>query len=175
MNSGTLVGSLIFAAILMVLITVVIALMLRGWRNRAQRQAELLGDLPDVPERVGAATLSTRGMYVGCMLSPAWNELVMAGDLGYRSKSVLSRHPEGIMIQRNRAQPIWIPRESVTTIRTERDLLSSGAGRIVDPNPILTIRWRLSSGAEMDTGFWASNCSEYSCWLDGQQEQEDVA
>ena len=53
MNSGTLVGSLIFAAVLVVVITIVIQLMMRGWRRRAQRQQELIGLLPEVPDRGG--------------------------------------------------------------------------------------------------------------------------
>ena len=38
MNSGTLVGSLIFAAVLVVVIAIVIQVMMLGWRRRAQRQ-----------------------------------------------------------------------------------------------------------------------------------------
>lgn len=120
MNSGTLAGSLIFAAVLVMLIAVLARLMMRGWRRRSERQAELLGDLPDVPEHVSSATVTTRGLYVGATLSPAWNERVTVGDLGYRSKAVLTRYPSGIMVERARAQPIWIPTESIAAIRMER-------------------------------------------------------
>jgi hypothetical protein len=167
MNSGTLVGSLIFAAVLVVVIAVVIQLMMRGWRRRAEQQAELLGDLPDVPDTVGSAMLSTRGLYCGCTLSPNWNERVTAGDLGYRSKAVLTRYPEGIMLQRIRANPIWIPEESITAIRTERGI----AGKVVARNGILAIRWKLPSGVEIDTGFRANNRTEYESWLDGGEEE----
>lgn len=102
MNSGTLAGSLIFAAVLVMLIAVLARLMMRGWRRRSERQAELLGDLPDVPEHVSSATVTTRGLYVGATLSPAWNERVTVGDLGYRSKAVLTRYPSGIMVERAR-------------------------------------------------------------------------
>jgi len=161
MNSGTLVGSLIFAAVLVVSIAVVIQLMMRGWRRRAQRQAELIGTLPDIPDEVGAASTTTRGIYVGCTLSPAWNERITAGDLGYRSKAVLTRYPEGVLLQRIRANPIWIPQESITAIRTERGM----AGKVAARNGILAIRWRLPSGVEIDTGFRANNREEYAGWL----------
>jgi hypothetical protein len=161
MNSGTLVGSLIFAAVLVVLIAVVIQLMVHGWRRRAQRRAELIGSLPDMPDEVGSATLTTCGSYVGCTLSPAWNDRVAVGDLGYRSKAVLTRYPEGILLQRIRANPIWIPQESITAIRTERGI----AGKVVARNGILAIRWRLPSGVEIDTGFRANNRDEYDGWL----------
>jgi hypothetical protein len=166
MNSGTLLGSLIFAAALVVVIAVAIQLMMRGWRRRAVRQEELIGSLPDVPDTVGSAMISTRGLYCGCTLSPAWNERVTAGDLGYRSKAVLTRYPEGIMMERIRAQPIWIPQESITALRTERGI----AGKVTVRNGILAIRWRLPSGVEIDTGFRANNRSEYAAWLEPRTE-----
>jgi hypothetical protein len=161
MNAGTLVGSLIFAAVLVVLIAVIIQLMMRGWRRRGEDQAELIGSLPDVPETVGEAMVTTRGLYVGSTLAPAWNERITAGDLGYRSKAVLTRYPEGIMLERIRAKPIWIPQESITAIRTERGI----AGKVAARNGILAIRWRLPLGVEIDTGFRANNRDEYSDWL----------
>ena len=170
MNSGTLVGSLIFAAVLVVVIAVLIQLMMRGWRRRAQRQTELIGDLPDVPDEVGTATITTRGLYCGCTMAPVWNERITAGDLGYRSKAVLTRYPEGILLERIRALPIWIPRESITAIRMERGI----AGKVVARIGILAIRWRLPSGVEIDTGFRANNRREYDAWLEsrpgGRQE-----
>lgn len=162
MNSGTLVGSLIFAAVLVVVITIVIQLMMRGWRRRARRQTELIGDLPDVPDKVGTALLSTRGHYCGCTVSPAWNERITAGDLGYRSKAVLTRYPEGMLLERIGAKPIWIPRESVVAVRMERGI----AGKVVARIGIMAIRWRLPSGVEIDTGFRANSRSDYDDWIE---------
>ncbi len=164
MNSGTLVGSLIFAAVLVIVIAVLIQLMMRGWRRRSQRQTELIGDLPDVPVDVGTATITTRGLYCGCTMAPVWDERITAGDLGYRSKAVLTRYAGGILLERIRALPIWIPRESITAIRMERGI----AGKVVARIGILAIRWRLPSGAEIDTGFRANNRREYDAWLEGR-------
>ena len=169
MNSGTLVGSLIFAAVLVVVIAVVIQLMMRGWRRRAARQQEVIGDLPDMPDEVGAATTTSRGLYCGCTMAPEWNERITAGDLGYRSKAVLTRYPEGILLERIRASPIWIPQESITAIRMERGI----AGKVVARIGILAIRWRLPSGVEIDTGFRASHRGEYPGWV--QPRTEGVA
>jgi hypothetical protein len=166
MNSGTLVASLIFAAVLVVVIAVIIQLMMRGWQRRAGQQQELIGDLPDMPDEVGAATTTTRGLYCGCTMAPEWNERITAGDLGYRSKAVLTRYPEGILLERIRASPIWIPQESITAIRMERGI----AGKVVARIGILAIRWRLPSGVELDTGFRATHRSEYAGWLESPQE-----
>jgi hypothetical protein len=161
-NTGTLVGSLIMAAVLAVAITVLIGMMMRGWRRRALRQAELIGTLPPMPDTVGAAIIpATKGLYVGTTLAPHWNDRVAAGDLGYRTKAVLTRYPEGIMLQRTGAGPIWIPDDAITAIRTELGV----AGKVVAGEGVLAIRWRLPSGTEIDTGFRADNRAEYDRWV----------
>ncbi|KAA1249485.1 transporter [Mycobacterium simiae] len=173
MNTGTLIGSLIFAAVLVVAIGLVFGLMMRGWRRRARQQAELIGDLPGVPDEVGAAAGTLRGIYVGCTVSPAWNNRITAGDLGYRSTAVLTRYPAGMLLKRTAAQPIWMPHESITAVRTERAM----AGKVAGRDSILAIRWRLPSGVEIDIGFRADNRDDYHCWLEGWLEPrtEDVA
>ncbi|WAC89565.1 transporter [Mycobacterium sp. Aquia_213] len=162
MNSATLVGSLIFAAVLVVVIAVVIQLMMLGWRRRSLRQQELIGNLPAIPDEVGMATTTLRGVYVGSTLAPEWNERVTAGDLGFRSKAVLSRYPEGILLERIGANPIWIPQSAISEVRTERVL----AGKLGARSGILAIRWRLPSGVEIDTGFRAGNRGGYDGWLE---------
>jgi hypothetical protein len=110
-NTPTLVASLVMAAVVALLVAFLIRQMMRGWLRRAQRQAELIGSLPTLPDTVGAATVAaTKGLYVGTTLVPHWNDKVAAGDLGFRAKAVLTRYPEGIMLQRTGAGPIWIPR-----------------------------------------------------------------
>ncbi len=162
MNSGTLVASLIMAALLALLIAFVIQMMMRGWRARAMRQAELIGTLPPIPETVGSPIVdATRGVYVGCTVAPSWNERIAVGDLGYRSKAVLTRYPEGIMVQRSGASPIWIPQESIMAIRTERGMV----GKAMTNNGILAIRWQLPSGTEIDLGFRSNDHADYDRWL----------
>lgn len=168
MNTPTMVGSLIFAAILVVIIGVLIRLMMRGWRHRGQLQDALIGALPSVPDTVGPPSVeATQGVYLGCTLAPKWNDRVVVSDLGYRTKAVLTRYPEGIMVQRSGARPIWIPEDSITAVRTESGI----AGRVIPTLPtrpndgVLAIRWRLPSGTEMDTGFRADDRAEYTRWL----------
>jgi len=163
MNTGTLISSLIMAAVLAVLIAVIIGAMMRGWRRRAERQAELIGTLPSLPDTVGAAIVpATKGLYVGSTLAPHWNDRVAVGDLGFRNKAVLTRYPEGIMLQRTGAGPIWIPGDSINAVRTERAM----AGKALTHEGILAIRWRLPSGTEIDTGFRADNRADYAMWLE---------
>lgn len=162
MNTSTLVASLIMAGLVTLVIATVMRAMLRGWRRRAERQTPVVGVLPSLPDTVGPVIVpATKGLYVGSTLAPHWNERVAAGDLGYRAKAVLSRYPEGIMVQRSGAGPIWIPEDSIVAIRTEKHL----AGKVLTHNGILAIRWRLPTGTELDTGFRADDIREYSQWL----------
>src|SRR5262249_37513719 len=164
MNTGTLVTMLVIAAGLAVLIALAIRQMIRGWLRRAQRQAQMIGTLPPLPDTVGPALIpATKGLYVGSTLAPSWLDRIAVGDLGYRTKAVLTRYPEGIMLQRSGAGPIWIPDDAIAAIRTEKGI----AGKAMTHEGILAIRWRLPSGAEIDTGFRADDRREYARWLEG--------
>jgi hypothetical protein len=99
-------------------------------------------------------------------MAPAWNDRITAGDLGYRSKAVLTSYPEGILLERIRAKPLWMPRQSITAIRMERGI----AGKVVARIGVLAIRWRLPSGVEIDTGFRAHHRDEYAPWLEDRGE-----
>ena len=66
------------------------------------------------------------------------------------------------MLQRSGVGPIWIPAESITAIRTERGPRGQGHGG----EGILAIRWRLPSGAEIDTGFRGDDRREYARWVE---------
>ncbi|MCH9669232.1 MAG: transporter [Actinomycetia bacterium] len=162
MNTSTLVASLIMAGVVALVIAVLIQAMIRGWRRRAERQEQVVGTLPPLPETVGPAIVAaTKGLYVGSTMVPHWNDRVAAADLGFRAKAVLSRYPEGIMLQRMGAGPIWIPDDAVVEIRAEKKL----AGKVLTHEGILAIRWRLPTGTEIDTGFRADDRRDYTKWL----------
>ncbi|HYO01629.1 MAG TPA: transporter [Mycobacterium sp.] len=163
MNTPTLIALLIIAALLALLIAFFIRQMLRGWLHRAQRQAEMIGSLPPLPDTVGPVIIpATKGLYVGSTIAPSWQDRIAVGDLGFRSKAVLTRYPEGIMLQRTGAGPIWIPDESITAIRTERGI----AGKALTHDGILAIRWKLPSGTEIDTGFRGDDRRELANWIE---------
>jgi hypothetical protein len=162
-NTPTLIASLIMALVLVLIIALLIRQIMRGWLRRAQRQMELIGRLPALPDSVGPAIIpATKGLYVGSTLAPRWLDRVAVGDLGFRSKATLTRFPEGIMLQRSGATPIWIPDESITAIRTERGI----AGKALTHDGILAIRWRLPSGTEIDTGFRGDDRRDLANWVE---------
>ena len=175
MNTATAVGTYIFGFVVVIAIGVVIRRMLRGWRQRAERQDELVGRLPGMPDLVSAAVIApTQGLYVGSTLAPNWLERINVGDLGYRSKAVLTRYPEGILLERSGASPIWMPQNSIVGVRAERAL----AGKVIPgrgsetARAILVIRWRLPSGTEIDTGFRGENRPGYAAWISSQDDNQ---
>ncbi|MGU3498981.1 PH-like domain-containing protein [Mycobacterium sp. C31M] len=166
MNEGTLIGSLVLAAVIALLIGFFIRRLLTGWKARMARQAELIGNLPPLPDTVGPVlTGPTKGLYVGSTIAPHWNDKVAAAALGFRAKAVLTRYPEGIMLQRSGTGPIWIPDESIVAVRGERAI----AGKALTHEGIVAIRWKLPSGTEIDTGFRADDRTETKKWV-----KEDV-
>ena len=169
MNTPTAIGAYIFAFLIVVVIGFLIGRMLRGWRHRAHRQLALLGELPAIPDLLSSAIIApTRGLYVGSTLAGAWLERIAAGDLGFRTKAVLTRYPEGILLERSGATPIWMPQESISGVRTERGLagkvVPGGRNKAESPDGILAIRWRLPSGTEIDTGFRGDDRRDYARW-----------
>jgi hypothetical protein len=169
MNTGTAVATFVFAFFVVVIIGALIRRMLGGWRHRAQRQTELLGEFPPLPDMLSPATVApTRGLYVGSTLGTDWLERIAVGDIGFRSNAVLTRYPEGILLERSGATPIWIPQDAVIAIRTVRGLAGKvipGRGKAETAAGILAIRWRLPSGTEIDTGFRGDDRSEYARWI----------
>lgn len=169
MNIQTAVATYVFGFLVVVAIGLVIRRMLRGWRRRAERQADLIGTLPVVPGLFGPAEIApVRGLYVGTTLAGSWLERVTVGDLGYRAAATLTRYPEGILLERSGAGPIWIPADSVLAVRTERALAGKvipGRGAAQSPRGLLVIRWRLPSGTELDTGFRGTDRGDYLRWI----------
>lgn len=169
MNAATLISTYVFGFLVVVAIGVVIRRMLRGWRNRAQRQVAMIGDLPAVPELMNPALVApTRGLYLGSTIAGNWLERVTADDLGYRCRAVLTRYPEGILLERSGAGPIWMPETSISGVRAESAL----AGKVIPvrggpeaPGAILVIRWRLPTGTEIDTGFRGDDRRDYTRWI----------
>ena len=174
MNTPTAVGTYIFGIVVVIAIGVIIRRMLGGWKNRARRQAEQIGVLPALPDMMHPAVIAPAcGIYVGSTFASHWLDRVVVGDLGYRSKAVLTRYPEGILLERSGATPIWIPAESVTEVRTEKALagkVSPGRGGAESVGAILVIRWRLPTGTEIDTGFRGDDRSVYAQWTPSDME-----
>ncbi|GAB18225.1 hypothetical protein GOEFS_050_00030 [Gordonia effusa NBRC 100432] len=140
-----------------------ISLVLRGWRNRGRRQENIIGEFPAVPDDLGEIVIGPHsGLYVGSTLAPSWQDRIAVGDYGDRAATELVGYESGILFQRKGASAIWIPRGSLTAIRTERGL----AGKVMTADGLLVIRWVLPSGTEIDSGLRADDKQVYETWIE---------
>ncbi len=164
---GALMDRILLTLIFVALWLVLVLLMWKGWRSRARRQADVVGELPALPDDLGDELIApSSGLYVGSTLAPSWQDRIAVGDLGHRAVSELSRHTKGILLSRTGEMPIWIPQDSIRAIRTERGL----AGKVMTKDGVLVIRWELPSGTEIDTGFRGDDKSVYPAWTHEENE-----
>ncbi|KAA0023517.1 PH-like domain-containing protein [Antrihabitans cavernicola] len=149
------IGLLVFWALM-------IGLMYVGWRRRANRQTYRIGELPSVPDDLGAQLLEpATGLYVGSTLAPSWQDRIAVGDLGFRATAEITKFEHGILLQRSGATTVWIPQERIRAVRTERGL----AGKVMTKDGVLVIRWELPTGTEIDTGFRGDDKTLYPAWV----------
>ncbi|MGB3302241.1 transporter [Gordonia sp. (in: high G+C Gram-positive bacteria)] len=141
---------------------ILVALVLRGWRNRGRRQEAEVGHFPTVPDDLGERLRGPHtGLYVGSTLAPSWQNRIAVGDYGDRATAELSAYPAGLLLARNGASDIWIPEESIVAVRTERGL----AGKAMSRDGVLVIRWTLPSGTQVDSGLRADDKTVYPEWV----------
>lgn len=152
MTMSKLMALLIIAMALFLIALWVIRSIMRGRLQHARLRAPQIGGLPPVPATLGAPVIpATAGRYIGSNFAPRRLERI-AGDLEDFERAVLTRYPEGIMLERSGSRPIWVPGDSITSIRTEGEML--------------TIEWQLPSGMEVQTGFRADDDRTYAGWLE---------
>ena len=155
---------------LLVAWALMIWLMYRGWRNRSGRQASSIGDLPAVPQDLGAQILEpATGLYVGSTIAPSWQDRIAVGDLGFRATAEITRFEHGILLERKGASTVWIPQDSIRAVRTERGL----AGKVMTKDGVLVVRWVLPTGTEIDTGFRGDDKDLYPAWVGGFAETNE--
>ncbi|GAA2381308.1 hypothetical protein GCM10009855_21730 [Gordonia cholesterolivorans] len=149
-----------------------VAMVVRGWRNRGRRQAETVGELPVAPADPGELIRGPHtGLYLGSTMAPSWQNRIAVGDFGDRANAQLSAFPAGLLIERSGASQIWIPEESIVAVRTERGL----AGKAMSRDGVLVIRWALPTGIQVDSGLRADDKSVYPEWVAAYEEITEKA
>jgi hypothetical protein len=118
-----------------------------GWRNRLRRQSDV-EPLPEVPAELGAPLAVADGQYVASTTGGDWLDRIAVHNLGIRTNATLSVHPEGVLLDRAGAGPVFIPAGRLTGVRQE----SGMAGKFVEKDGLLVLGWMLGSH-ELDTGF----------------------
>jgi hypothetical protein len=141
------------------LVLLALAGMWLGWRNRARRQA-YLPTLPALPDDLGAPSLSSTGLYVGTTFASSWQDRVVHEGLGTRAHGCATLYATGLVIERDGAEPVFVPKADLVDVRLAAGL----AGKVMGDGGLLVARWRLGD-AELDTGFRADDKSSYPDWI----------
>lgn len=132
-----------------------------GWHNRMRRQS-YLPPLPIPPAELGEPLLPPAdGVYVSTTTADNWQDRIVVGRLGFRSAAQWRLHPEGLLVERTGADPLWIPVAALEGARTGRAM----AGKVLGIDGLLVVTWRLGDH-RLDTGFLGDDTEDYGEWID---------
>ncbi|MGI8879765.1 MAG: transporter [Jatrophihabitans sp.] len=154
-----MIRTLLVVAAVIVFVLAVLG-MRAGWRNRARRQS-MLPALAARPAVVGALLApELTGLYVGTTFAECWQDRVVAHGLGIRAASSARLTAEGVDIDRDGADPVFIPAQFIDGAG-----LGSGlAGKVLGEGGLLLIRWRLGEHL-LDSGLRADDRAGYPDWV----------
>ena len=149
---------------LLVVVCVVLVLltllgMRTGWRNRMSRQS-VLPPLPATPTDLGGEVLRSAGLYVGTTYASSWQDRVVHAGLGERASATAVLYPAGLLLNREGAASVFLPRETWIEARLAPGL----AGKVMGEGGLLAVRWQLGH-ALLDTGFRADDKTTYPAWV----------
>lgn len=125
------------------------ALIRRGWTARVRRQAGIAPP-PALPAGVEEREprLAVPGMYVATTLTGAPLERVAAHGLGVRARSRVLVLDDGVLFERQGAEPLFVPAADVVAVGTGSGMV----GKFVEKDGLAVLTWSLG-GTVVDTGF----------------------
>jgi hypothetical protein len=124
-----------------------------GWRHRAGRQSGL-PELPAAPQTPGDALVPPlTGLYVSTTTARNWQDRIVARGLGFRADAAVRLTGDGVIIDRDGADPIFAPIKDLVEVTTAPGI----AGKVMgQADGILIIRWRLGD-TQLDSGIRADD------------------
>jgi hypothetical protein len=159
----------ILVIVCVVVLLLTLLAMRTGWRNRMARQS-VLPALPVRPADLGAEVLRADGLYVGTTYSSSWQDRVVHAGLGERAAATAVLSGAGLMLDRDGAPAIFVPRSAFIEARLAPGL----AGKVMGEGGLLVLRWRLGE-AELDTAFRADDKTTYPAWVSAINERVTAA
>ena len=128
------------------------ALMLKGWRARQGRQAEI--PPPPVAPVAHAAVVveAIRGLFVGTTSATDWLDRIAVHALADRATAWLAVATDGVHIAREGLPELYLPYDSLTGAGLGEAL----AGKVIGKGGLLLLSWRLGD-AHLTSGFRADD------------------
>ena len=142
--------------LLAILIVVVLfTLVWWGWRSRIRRQSDVQ-PLPQAPvDLLDRLVTRADGMYVVTTYSSQPLERIAIHGLGVRSNAEAIVAEDGVLINRQGAPDVYIPRERLQSVATASGMV----GKFVERNGLVVFTWHLGDTV-VDTGFRARTGDE---------------
>ncbi|HEY4992607.1 MAG TPA: transporter [Nakamurella sp.] len=133
-----------------------------GWRHRADRQSGL-APLPGTPPDLGPDLVEPlAGLYISTTTSGSWQDRIVAQGLGRRSAGAVRLSADGVCIERDGADDIFVPLADLATVTTAPGI----AGKVMGmADGVLIVRWSLG-GTLLDSGFRADDADAQVHFLD---------
>jgi hypothetical protein len=142
-----LFSRLLLTVLLLALFGGLCRLMLRGYRRRAGRQADL--PVPaSAPRTAADRAAGVEGVYASTTTHGDWLDRIAAHGLGVRSNAWAAVTGEGVFFAREAAPDLFIP--SADLVGAE--LAPGIAGKVTGGSGVVLVTWRLGERT-LDTGF----------------------
>jgi hypothetical protein len=92
-----------------------------------------------VPPTLAEPSLAVEGLFVGTVLAQEWLERVVPYGLGNRAGATLQVHEAGVLLDRDGAEPLWVPADDLVAVRRDTGL----AGKVTETGGLVVWTWRL--------------------------------
>lgn len=131
-------------------------LMLKGWRSRQRRQADLPPP-PGAPADPGSVVVgAVPGLFIGTTTEHDWLDRIAVHDLSHRAAGWLTVRSGGVVIEREGLADLHLPYDVVLDAGTSDAL----AGKVVGRDGLVVLTWRLGART-LRTGFRADDHSTH--------------
>ena len=146
------------------------ALMLKGWRSRQRRQADL--PAPPAPPAVAAPVVRppTPGVFVGTTSASDWLDRIAVHHLSDRSTALLTVATDGVHVSREALPELYVPFSAVEQV----GLGDSLAGTVMGRDGLVLLTWRLGERSVV-SGFRADDHAEHARLVDAVTAQLSTA
>lgn len=149
---------LVLTAVVVVVIVAVLWLMWRAWQRKGSRQLDVpsVVDLREPRDVSGALLGPLPGKYLASTRAGDWLDRVVVHGLGVPSRASLAVLPDGVLIERQGADDLFLARASLRGVRLDRAI----AGAVFEDGGVVVISWQLGE-AVVDTGFRAQEYTRH--------------
>ncbi|WP_295117911.1 hypothetical protein [uncultured Leifsonia sp.] len=133
---------------ILLVVIVVLALAIVGWRRRVRRDAPAGGGYP-APQSLSAATASSEVLYVATTKAGEPLERLALPGLAYRGRGTVDVSSDGVQLRVTGEDPVFIPAASLTGVGASTVAID----RVVERDGLVRLCWTTSGGVAADSYF----------------------